>query len=76
MDGNDFPHEEYGILMGMVAPGTLSRHKSNNFRQSTTNNKYVDLIMADIMRDPRPSGIVLPRILRKKLLHQEREASW
>ena len=29
--------------------------------------------MADIMRDPRPSGIVLPRILRKKLLHQERE---
>ena len=64
---DDFPHEEYGLLLQLTAPGTTRK-----FRDKTSINR-MDLIMADDMCETRPSGIVLPKILRKKLLLSEQQ---
>lgn len=89
----DFPHEEYGLLLQISAPGTIRKMRANHCNslnnyhnhnstsnldhdhhlKSKTNKSYyannrLDLIMADDLYDTRPNGIVLPKLLRKKLL--------
>jgi hypothetical protein len=62
-DDPNFPHEEYALLIGSTAPGTARKlHSSQTATQSS-----VDVALADIMCDIRPSGVVLPKILRRKL---------
>ena len=65
-ESNDFPHEEYGSLLHLTQPGTIRK-----FRHKAQINR-MDLIMADDMYDTRPSGVVLPKVLRKKLILCER----
>ena len=59
----NFPHEEYALLLGSTAPGTASEVYS----RPTASKSSVDVALADIMCDARPSGVVLPKILRRKL---------
>ena len=59
----NFPHEEYAILLGSTAPGTARGLLSN----ATASKSSIDVALADIMCDARPSGVVLPKILRRKL---------
>ena len=64
---DDFPHEEYGLLLQLTAPGTTRK-----FRDKASISR-MDLIMADDMCETRPSGIMLPKILRKKLLLSQQQ---
>jgi len=65
MDPEDpnFPHEEYALLIGSTGAGTARRIHS---RIAASRNS-TDVALADVMLDARPSGIVLPKILRRKL---------
>lgn len=70
----DFPHEEYGMIVGATAPGTTRQfHNRQSMTvmdnsSSASSTKYIDILMADIMCDARPSGVVLPKILRRKVV--------
>jgi hypothetical protein len=64
---SDFPHEDYATLLRLTAPGTTRQFHS---KASITN---MDLVMADVMCDTRSSGLVLPKLLRKKLLLIEKD---
>ena len=59
----NFPHEEYNLLLGSTAPGTAWRLHD----RPTASKSSMDIALADIMCDARPSGVVLPKILRQKL---------
>ena len=66
----DFPHEEYNLLLQLTVPGTTRK-----FRNRANLNR-MDLIMGDDMYETRPSGIILPKILRKKLFLCEKEQEY
>lgn len=59
----NFPHEEYNLLIGASAPGTVM----NIYKKNTAVKNPKDVALADLMYDARPSGVVLPKILRRKL---------
>ena len=59
----NFPHEEYALLIGSAGAGT-ARGIHSRVAASTSS---IDVALADVMLDARPSGIVLPKILRRKL---------
>lgn len=62
-DDPNFPHEEYALLIGSAGAGTARGIHSRVAASRTS----TDVALADVMLDARPSGIVLPKILRRKL---------
>lgn len=65
MDQEDanFPHEEFAFLLGTAIPGTARQiHRS-----TVACNSQLEIAAADLLLDARPSGVVLPKILRRKL---------
>jgi len=59
----NFPHEEYALLIGSAGAGTARGIHS----RVAASKSSIDVALADVMLDARPSGIVLPKILRRKL---------
>ena len=59
----NFPHEEYALLIGSINAGTARGIHS----RVAASKSSIDVALADVMLDARPSGIVLPKILRRKL---------
>lgn len=59
----NFPHEEYNLLTGASAPGTVM----NIYKKKSVVRNPKDVALADLMYGARPSGVVLPKILRRKL---------
>jgi hypothetical protein len=59
----DFPYEEYGVLKGLTNPGTSRSY----YNKTATYQDSTELLMADVTDDVRPSGVVLPKVLREKL---------
>lgn len=65
MDQEDanFPHEEFAFLSGTTIPGTARQiHRS-----AAACNTALEFATADLLLDARPSGVVLPKVLRRKL---------
>ena len=60
----DFPYEEYGALKGLTNPG-FSRSYNKNINPFP--DSVESFLMSDVTEEARPSGVVLPKILREKL---------
>jgi len=74
----DFPYEEFASLIGATAPGTsrnrLPRTRGRAYFRNGQDN-FMDINMVDALRDARPSGVVLPKVLRQKLLQIEKDSN-
>lgn len=58
----NFPHEEYALLLGLTGAGS-----AKGFRNDMSSKNASSIILSDLHKEARPSGVVLPKVLRRKL---------